>query len=273
MTLEAHLRSLRADGRKILAPYITCGFPSPDEFPDFLRGVVDAGADLIEIGIPFTDPLMDGPVIQRASDDALKSEMRPPVVLRTLSQLDLRVPFVFMTYVNPVLAMGWEGFAKRSAEAGASGAIIPDLPVEEAAGWVPAARAHGLAPVFLAAPTTTAERLEKIAEIGEGFVYCVSLLGVTGVRESLSARAQRVVELVRDATDRPALVGLGVSTPEQAAEACAFADGVIVGSAVLEAVYDGDVEAGVRLVKEMREAIDGGSGGRRRAERPESSRY
>lgn len=271
--LEAHLRRVRDEGRKVLAPYITCGFPSPDEFPDFLRGVVDAGADLIEIGIPFTDPLMDGPVIQRASDDALKAEMRPAVVLRTLSQLDLRVPFVFMTYVNPVLAMGLEGFAARAADAGASGAIIPDLPVDEAGDWVPVARAHGLAAVFLAAPTTTPERLARIAEMGEGFVYCVSLLGVTGVRESLSARAQRLVELVRDATDRPALVGLGVSTPEQAAEACAFADGVIVGSAVLKAVYDGGVEAGVRFVKEMREAIDGGSGGRQRAKRSDSSGY
>jgi tryptophan synthase alpha chain len=254
VTLESHLRSR---GRKILAPYITCGFPSPDEFPTLLRGVVDAGADLVEIGIPFTDPLMDGPVVQRASDDALKSEMRPAVVLRTLGQLDVGVPFVFMTYVNPVLALGWEGFATKAAEAGASGVIIPDLPAEEAGDWVPAARAHDLAAVFMAAPTTTPERLAEIVSIGDGFVYCVSLLGVTGARESLSARARPVVESVRAATDRPALVGLGVSTPEQSADACSFADGVIVGSALLQAVYDGGVEAGVRLIKEMREAIDG----------------
>lgn len=254
MTLESDLRDR---GRKILAPYITCGFPSPDEFPDFLRGVVDAGADLIEIGIPFTDPLMDGPVVQRASDEALRSEMRPAVVLRTLGQLDVRVPFVFMTYVNPVLAMGWEEFATKAAEAGASGVIIPDLPAEEADDWVRAAGGRNLAPVFLVAPTTTKQRLVRIVEMGEGFVYCVSLLGVTGVRASLSARARPVVELVRSATDRPALIGLGISTPEQAAEGCNFADGVIVGSALLQAVYDGGVEAGVRLIKEMREAIDG----------------
>lgn len=255
--LEPRLRELRGGDRKILAPYVTCGFPSPDEFPDFLRGIVDAGADLIEIGIPFTDPLMDGPVIQRASDDALRSEMRPPVVLRTMTQLALDVPYVFMTYVNPVLALGWDGFARQAVGAGASGVIIPDLPVDEAGEWLPAARAHGLARVFLAAPTTTQARLDAIVEAGDGFIYCVSLLGVTGVRASLSERAKDVVDRVRKRTDRPTLVGLGVSTPEQAVEACSFADGVIVGSAVLQAVYDGGIEAGVRLIKEMREALDG----------------
>lgn len=254
MTLESYLR---ARDRKILAPYITCGFPSPDEFPTLLRGVVDAGADLLEIGIPFTDPLMDGPVVQRASDDALKSEMRPAVVLRTIGQLDVGVPFVFMTYVNPVVALGWDEFAAQAAVAGAVGAIVPDLPAEEARDWVSAARTHDLDPVFMAAPTTSPDRLRRIVEMGGGFVYCVSLMGVTGVRASLSARARPVVEMVRSATDRPALVGLGVSTPEHAAEVCSFADGAIVGSALLQAVYDGGVEAGVRLIKEMREAIDG----------------
>jgi len=254
LTLESYLRSR---GRKILAPYITCGFPSPDEFPTLLRGVVDAGADMLEIGIPFTDPLMDGPVIQRASDEALRNEMRPAVVLRTIGQLDVGVPFVFMTYVNPVIALGWDEFAAQASLAGAVGAIIPDLPPEEAADWAAAARTHHLAPVFMAAPTTTNKRLGSIVEMGGGFVYCVSLMGVTGARTSLSARARPVVELVRTATDRPALVGLGVSTPEQAAEVCSFADGAIVGSALLQAVYDGGIEAGVRLIKEMREAIDG----------------
>jgi tryptophan synthase alpha chain len=256
VSLEERLRSLRDAGHKILAPYITCGFPSPEEFPDFLHGVVGAGADMLEIGVPFTDPLMDGPIVQRASDDALRSEMRPPVVMRTMAQLEVGVPYVFMTYVNPVLALGWEGFASCAVEAGASGVIVPDLPVEEAGEWVPVARKHGLAPVFLAAPTTTRERLAGIAEMGAGFVYCVSLLGVTGVRDSLSNRGRGVVELVRSVTDRPALIGLGVSTPDQAARAASFADGVIVGSALLKAVYDGGIESGVRLIKEMREAID-----------------
>ena len=254
MTLESYLRER---GRRILAPYITCGFPSPDEFPTLLRGVVDAGADLVEIGIPFTDPLMDGPVVQRASDDALRSEMRPAVVLRTVGQIDVGVPFVFMTYVNPIVALGWDEFAAQASAAAALGVIVPDLPPEEAGAWVSAARAHGLAPVFMAAPTTTPDRLERIVEMGDGFVYCVSLMGVTGARASLSARARPVVEMVRAATDRPALVGLGVSTPDHAAEVCSFADGAIVGSALLQAVYDGGVEAGVRLIKEMREAIDG----------------
>lgn len=257
MSLEDDLRALRADGRKILAPYLTCGFPSPEQFPDLVRLVVDAGADLIEIGVPYSDPLMDGPVIQRASDTALRAEVRPAVTLRTMTGLELGVPFVYMTYVNPILAMGEETFAGAASASGAVGAIVPDLPVEEADGWLAAARAHDLAAIFLTAPTTPHERIEAIVREGAGFIYCVSLLGVTGVRSSLSERASAVVGLVREVTDRPALVGLGVSTPEQAAEACVFADGVAVGSAVLKAVQEEGVEAGVRLVKEMREAIDG----------------
>jgi tryptophan synthase alpha chain len=254
VTLESHLRGL---GRKILAPYLMCGFPSPESFPDLLRGVVDAGADLLEIGIPFSDPLIDGPVIQRAADTALRAEVRPAVTIRTMESLEVPVPFVYMTYVNPILAMGTDQFAKAAAASGASGVIVPDLPVEEAATWTQAAKRHELAPVFLAAPTTPRERIEAIVREGGGFVYCVSLLGVTGVRASLSERATGVVERVREVTDRPAVVGLGVSTPEHAAEACAFADGVAVGSAILKAVQDEGVEAAVRLVKEMREAIDG----------------
>lgn len=233
-----------------------CGFPSPEAFPDLLRGIVDAGADLLEIGLPFSDPLIDGPVIQRAADIALRMEIRPAVALRTMETLEPMVPFTFMTYVNPILAMGEEEFAKNAVAVGASGVIVPDLPVDEAGSWISAARAHDLATIFLAAPTTPRGRLEDVVREGSGFVYCVSLLGVTGVRESLSERAQGVVGRVRELTDRPALVGLGVSTPAQAAEACSFADGVVVGSAVLKAVMDDGVEAAVRLVKEMREAID-----------------
>jgi tryptophan synthase alpha chain len=257
LSLEAQLRALRDSGRKILAPYLMCGYPSPDVFPDLLRGLVDAGADMFEIGVPFSDPMMDGPVIQRASDAALRAEVRPPAVLRTMSGLDAGVPFVYMTYVNPILAMGESEFAKQAATSGASGVIIPDLPVDEAATWLHASKAHDLETVFLAAPTTPRARIEAIAREGAGFVYCVSLLGVTGVRGSLSSRARSVVEAVREVTDRPALVGIGVSTPEQAAKACTFADGVVVGSAVLKAVQDDGVEAAIRLVKAMRGAIDG----------------
>jgi tryptophan synthase alpha chain len=222
-----------------------------------LRGVVDAGADLLEIGIPFSDPMMDGPVVQRASDTALSAEVRPPSVLRTLAGLEVGVPFVFMTYVNPILAMGEEKFAAQAAECGASGVIIPDLPVEEAGSWLHAARKNGLETAFLAAPTTPKERIEAIVREGGGFVYCVSLLGVTGVRGTLSERAKGVVDAVRAVTDRPALVGLGISTPDQAAEACRFSDGVIVGSAVLKAAQEDGVEASIGLVKDMRGAIDG----------------
>jgi tryptophan synthase alpha chain len=257
VSLEIYLRDLRDSGRKVLAPYLTCGFPSPEAFPDMLRGVVDAGADMLEIGIPFSDPIMDGPVVQRASDVALKAEVRPPSVLRTLDGLEVGVPFVLMTYVNPILAMGEERFASEAVACGASGVIIPDLPVEEAGSWLRAATKYELETAFLAAPTTPKERIEAIVRKGSGFVYCVSLLGVTGVRSTLSERAKGVVDAVRAVTDRPALVGVGVSTREQAAEACAFSDGVIVGSAVLKAAQDEGVEAAIRLVKDMRGAIDG----------------
>jgi tryptophan synthase alpha chain len=255
--LEEHLRGLRSAGRKILAPYLMAGFPSPDVFPDLLAGIIDAGADLLEIGIPFSDPLMDGPVIQAAGDVALRHEMRPATSIRTMEALGCSVPFVFMTYYNPILQMGETEFAHRAAAAGASGTIVPDLPVEEASSWCTASRGEGLAPVFLTAPTTPRDRLDAIVREGAGFLYCVSLLGVTGVRESVSERARGVVELVREATDRPALVGVGVSTPDQAVETCSFADGVIVGSAVIRAAQQGGVEAAVGLVKAMRGALDG----------------
>ena len=257
MRLEGYLRSLRSSGRKILAPYLMSGFPTPEAFPDLLAGVIDAGADMLEIGIPFSDPLMDGPVIQAAGDVALANEVRPQAAVWTMEVVGSAVPFVFMTYYNPILAMGEPEFARRTVAAGSSGTIVPDLPVEEAASWSAASRDAGLATVFLTAPTTPRERLEAIVREGSGFIYCVSLLGVTGVRESVSERAAAVVGLVREATDRPALVGVGVSTPEQAVQTCAFADGVIVGSAVVKAVQEEGVEAAVALVKAMRGALDG----------------
>ena len=150
-----------------------------------------------------------------------------------------------------------DAFASAAASSGARGTIVPDLPVEEADSWVVASSERGLANVFLTAPTTPRDRLEAIVREGSGFVYCVSLLGVTGVRSSLSERAASVVALLREVTDRPALIGLGISTPSQAVEACAFADGVIVGSAVIRAVQEDGVSAAVQLVKSMREALDG----------------
>jgi tryptophan synthase alpha chain len=257
VTLETHLRDLRSSGRKILAPYLMSGFPTPEAFPDLLAGVIDAGADLLEIGIPFSDPLMDGPVIQAAADVALANEVRPMTAVRTMEALGSSVPFVFMTYYNPILAEGEASFASRAVAAGASGTIVPDLPVEEAGSWAACSRYAGLANVFLTAPTTPKDRVESIVREGSGFIYCVSLLGVTGVRSSVSGRASAVVELVRSVTDRPALVGVGVSTPDQAVETCAFADGVIVGSAVIRAVQEDGIGAAIALVKAMRAALDG----------------
>ena len=254
--LETQLRTIRESGRKILAPYLMVGFPSIDAFPELLAGVIEAGADMLEIGIPFSDPLMDGPVIQAADDAALKNEMRPPLAVQTMATLDCPIPFVFMTYFNPILAMGETEFAKRAVAAGAGGTIVPDLPVDEASSWIAASREAGLANVFLTAPTTPRDRLDAIVREGSGMIYCVSLLGVTGMRSSLSDRAAGVLKLVREATDRPALVGVGVSTPEQAVEAASFSDGVIVGSAVIRAIQEEGIDAAVKLVRSMREALD-----------------
>lgn len=256
MGLEARLRQIRAGGRKILAPYLTAGFPSREQFPKLLEAVVSAGADMVEIGIPFSDPLMDGPVIQASSQIALEAGTTPRNTLDAMGALGCEVPFVYMTYVNPVVAMSWDGFAQRAAASGAAGVIIPDLPADEGEPWAGAAVSHGLEAVFLVAPTTTSERLGAVVRLGAGFVYCVSLLGVTGVRTSLSERAAPLLERVRSVTDRPALLGLGVSTPEHAVQACAVADGVIVGSAVIRAVLDDGVDAAASLLASMRCAID-----------------
>lgn len=256
-TIEAAFRAKRAAGRKLLVPYVTGGY-RPD-WPDVVRAVVAAGADAVEVGIPFSDPIMDGPVIQEATRLALEAGATPPGVLAELGRLDVEVPLVVMTSYNICFRAGHERFAAMLADNGVAGAILPDLPVDELDGWADAADAAGIETILLAAPTTPDDRLARICERARGWVYGVGVLGVTGERATLAASASAIASRLKAATDKPVLVGIGVSTPEQAATVCAVADGVIVGSALVRRMLEGagPEEAGA-FVAALRAGIDSG---------------
>jgi tryptophan synthase alpha chain len=249
--LEARLRERLASGGRAFVPYVTGGLPGVDA--ELLRGLADAGADTIEVGIPFSDPVMDGPVIQEASQRALEGGARLERIVTEIRAAAIDVPVAVMTYLNPVLALGFDRFLDM-ADGAVSGAIIPDLPVDEADAWLAAAPPE-FATVFLAAPGTSKDRLARVAEASRGFVYCVSVYGVTGERVSLAATARSLVEGLRPLTDTPLLVGVGIGTPEAAADACAFADGVVVGSALVRPLLEGDRSGMLDLAKRFRSAI------------------
>ncbi len=255
MRLEEHLRARRAQGRTLLVPYVTGGLGSG--WLDVVRAVVAAGADAVEIGIPFSDPVMDGTTIQEASQRALELGATPAGIVDDASGLDVGVPLVVMTYYNPVQHMGHERFAAAVAAAGIDGAIVPDLPLDELDGWGDAADAAGVETVLLAAPTTSDTRLRAICARTRGFVYGVALMGVTGERERLAAQAAEMGERCKAATDKPVLLGVGISTPAQAAEAARAADGVIIGSALVRRLLagGGPDEAGA-FVAAFRAALD-----------------
>lgn len=252
--LEAHLRARRAGGRKLFLPYVSGGLDA--EWVDLVRAFADAGADAIEVGIPFSDPVMDGPTIQEASDRALARGTTPLSVLGELRGVsdDIGIPLVVMTYYNLVFRAGHDRFAAELAQAGVSGAILPDLPLEEVGPWAAAADQCGVATVLLAAPTAPEERLPRICERSRGFVYAVSLLGVTGERVRLADTAVGMAQRLKAVTDRPVLVGIGISNVAQAVEACTVADGVIMASALMRLRLDGtsvgEVAAAVRTVRD-----------------------
>ena len=262
MNLEAHLRSRREAGAKLLVPYVTGGLGSA--WLDVVRAVAAAGADAIEIGIPFSDPVMDGRTIQEASRRAIEIGATPAGIIADLVKVDAGVPLIVMTYFNPVQHLGLERFAASLVESGIDAAIVPDLPLEELDGhddgglsWGEAAEAAGVETVLLAALTTPDDRLARICARSRGFVYGVSLLGVTGERSSLPPRALEMGRRLKAATDRPVLLGVGLSTPEQAVEAASVADGVIVGSALVRRLLEGGgPEQAGALVSAMRQALD-----------------
>jgi tryptophan synthase alpha chain len=253
---EAALRARRAAGGKILVPYVTGGLGQ--DWLETLHAVADAGADGIEIGIPFSDPVMDGPTIQEANDRALEHGATPQSILAAIRDSDVEVPLAVMTYYNIAFRAGDARFAAALADSGISAAILPDLPLEETGPWVQAADAAGIETVLLAAPTAPDERLPLICERARGFVYGVGLLGVTGVRDQLAASAMSIASRLKAVTEKPVLVGVGVGTPEQAVEVSQVADGVVVGSAVVRRMLDGAGPEGVaELIREFRTALDG----------------
>ncbi|RIK07235.1 MAG: tryptophan synthase subunit alpha [Acidobacteria bacterium] len=253
--LEAALLEKKAAGRKVLIAYLTGAFPSVEGCVALMREVADAGADLIELGIPFSDPVMDGPVIQRASEAALQSGTAPADVLECVRLADVPIPVAVMTYFNPVFRHGLERFASDCSESGVGGVIIPDLPLEESGEWEEIAKGVGVAPILLAAPNAADERLAEVCERSRGFVYAISLLGVTGERDSLSEVASAIAGRLAPMTNLVVALGLGISTPEQAAEACQVADGVVVGSAIVKRVLE-DHGSPAELVAAMRAAMD-----------------
>jgi tryptophan synthase alpha chain len=255
--LESHLRGRRDQGRKLLVPYVTGGLGS--QWLDVVRAVVESGADAVEIGIPFSDPIMDGRTIQEASQRALDLGATPAGVIDQLAGVDVPVPLVVMTYYNLVMRAGHERFARALRVAGVDGAILPDLPLDEMREWAEAARAEQIENTLLAAPTTTDERLRAICNCSQGFVYGVSLLGVTGEREQLAANAEQMGRRLKAVTDLPVLLGVGISTPAQAAQAAASCDGVIVGSALVRRLLDGGGPDEARaFVASLRDALDEG---------------
>lgn len=252
--LEASLRAVREAGRKSLVPYITGGL---EGWEAAVEAAAAAGADAVEIGIPFSDPVMDGPVIQEAGDRALAAGATPADLLGAAAGLDVGVPLVAMTYYNIAHHMGLARFAGSLAESGISGAILADLPLEESVPWTAAADEAGVETVLLAAPTASGERLEAICARVRGFVYAVGLLGVTGERAALAASAVVIARRLKEVTDVPVLVGVGVSTPAQAVEATTVADGVVVGSAVVRRLLEGEGSEGVgSFVADLRRALD-----------------
>ncbi|HEX2783202.1 MAG TPA: tryptophan synthase subunit alpha [Ilumatobacteraceae bacterium] len=251
--LETALRDKRAAGRKLLVPYVTGGLAG---WQDAVRAIAAAGADAIEIGVPFSDPVMDGPVIQQASQLALESGATPVSILDEARTLDIGIPLAVMCYYNTIHHAGHERFAHQLVAAGVVAALVPDLPLEESAPWCTAADAAGIETVMFAAPTAPDERLPRIAARARGFVYSVGLLGVTGERDQLASTAASLARRLKAITDVPVLIGVGVSNAVQAQQAVQVADGVVMGASVIRRLLDDGADAAGDYIAEVRAAID-----------------
>ena len=245
-TIAATFEKLRADGRKGLVAYVTAGDPDLERSADVIRGLARGGADVIEVGVPFSDPIADGPAIQRASERALAAGSDLTTTLDLVGRLrrDVTVPFVLFTYVNPVLRMGVDRFVGRAADAGIDGVLLLDLPIEESASMRDALARRTMDQIFLVSPTTTDERLRVAGELGRGFLYAISRLGVTGARDAVAGTAAPLVQRVRSRSTLPVALGFGVSRPEHVAEVQAFADAAVVGSAIVQVVAASAADGG-----------------------------
>ncbi len=247
------------DHGKAFIGFLTAGDPSLDKTAEFILAMADAGADLIEIGIPFSDPIAEGAVIQQANARALASGTNLSAIFEMVKSLRLKtqVPLVFLTYLNPVFTYGYEHFFRSCSEAGIDGVVIPDIPFEERGELLPFSEKYQIDIISLIAPTSQ-KRIEQIASDAKGFVYCVSSMGVTGVRGEIKTDLPAIIETVRLVTKVPAAVGFGISTPEQAAEICKYADGIIVGSAIVKLIEEHGASSEKALheyVSKMKEAI------------------
>lgn len=252
--ISARFAALKAEGRRALVCYVTAGHPDPTQSVELLRGIEAAGADIIEVGVPFSDPLADGPVIQRSSQIAIEHGMTLELALKVISDAALTVPVVLFSYLNPIIAAGPDVLA-RARDAGVSGVLVTDLPVGADPSREAWFGASGLDFVRLVAPTTPAPRMAEIARHGGGFVYLISRMGVTGEQDALSSELPATVARLRTATTLPICIGFGISTPEQARAAALLGDGVVVGSAIVRAAERSVADA-VALTKSLRQAID-----------------
>lgn len=253
VTSAQKIAAARAEGRPALIGYLPAGYPDVATSIEAAVALAENGVDVIEIGIPYSDPVMDGQVIQEATVQALANGFKVPQIFEIVRGITERTDaaVMVMTYWNPVLRLGVDEFARRFAEAGGAGLITPDLVPDEAAEWMEASEKHGLERVFLIAPSSTESRVQRTVDASSGFVYCVSLMGVTGARSEVSSAAQAVVDAAHNAGAENACVGLGVSRREHVEEIGAYADGVIVGTALVAALRDGGVPAVGALAAEL----------------------
>jgi tryptophan synthase alpha chain len=256
VTGSEKLQAAFPEGRVALVPYLTAGYPTLEGAYEVGEAYVEANADVVEIGVPFSDPLADGPTIQDTTARALKNGADLGYCLNLASRFADRVPVVLLIYYNIVFARGTERFLDDAAETGVSGLVIPDLPVDEAEDFRALAVEKGVAICPLVAPTTTDERLDRIAQTASGFVYCVSVAGVTGARKRLPSGAIELLRKVRARASVPVVLGFGISTAEAAVEAASEADGVIIGSKLMQLVAEGGPEGAGRWLREVRTALD-----------------
>ena len=252
MRLSEKFNALKEKDEAALIIYTTAGFPSMKSFQNQLSVIAENGADIIEIGIPFSDPIADGPSIQASSQIGLENGATLSAVLKMVGSISLSVPLVFMSYLNPLLSYGREKLLRDMAKAGVNGLIIPDLPVEESAEWRTSCKEAGVDLIFLVTPVTHEARIQQVIDASSGFVYCVSLTGTTGARKELSEGVTTFLESIASKTETPVAVGFGVSTPEHIRKLKSSADGVIVGSRVIDAIKNGEDLAG--LVKSLKDA-------------------
>ena len=251
--IEQTFNRLRKSDETALISYIMAGDPSPEATKRFVSQLEESGTDIIELGVPFSDPLADGPAIQRAHERALQMGITLKKVIALVKEIrqTSQIPIILMTYYNPVFKFGLEAFAKEAAESGVDGVIIPDLIPDEAHDFLTLARHHNIDTIFLLAPTSTLERIKKVVKASAGFIYYVSITGITGATLSVGDTMKDTLKLIKSNTGKPVAVGFGISNPEEAAEISKLAEGVIVGSAIVRRIAEGkDITEFVKNIKE-----------------------